>query len=76
MATLVAVKAADIQIPKLTGTNYCVWSELIIEALEGRGVWGYTQELIKEPTDESEKAIWRQNNVVAVGIIKGALLES
>ena len=37
-STLKAVKAADITIPKLTQDNYKVWQELMMEALEGRGV--------------------------------------
>jgi hypothetical protein len=76
MGKLTAARPADLQVPKLTAINYKLWSELIIEGLEGRGVWDYTQGLIEEPSDEDQKRIWRQNNAVAVGIIKGALSES
>jgi gag-polypeptide of LTR copia-type len=39
-------------------------------------IWDYAQGTIKEPSDEDKKRIWRQNNAVAVGIIKGTLSES
>ena len=76
MGKLIAAKPADLQVPRLSATNYKLWSELITEALEGRGVWDYAQGTIKEPSDEDEKRIWRQNSAVAVGIIKGTLSES
>jgi hypothetical protein len=38
MATLTASRPAELQIPKLTANNYKVWSELITESLNGRGV--------------------------------------
>lgn len=76
MGKLTAARPADLQVPKLTATNYKLWSELITEGLEGRGVWDYALGLIEEPSDEDQKRIWRQNNAVAVGIIKGTLSES
>jgi hypothetical protein len=76
MGKLTAARPADLQVPKLTATNYKLWSELITEGLEGRGVWDYALGLIEEPLDEDQKRIWRQNNAVAVGIIKGTLSES
>ena len=41
MATLTASKPADLQIPKLTTSNYKVWSEVTTEALKGRAVEEY-----------------------------------
>jgi hypothetical protein len=38
MGKLTAARPADLQVPKLTAINYKLWSELIIEGLEGRGV--------------------------------------
>jgi hypothetical protein len=77
MGKLIAAKPADLQVPRLSITNYKLWSELITEALEGRGVWVYAQGTVEEPSsDEDQKRIWRQNNAVAVGIIKGTLSES
>jgi hypothetical protein len=77
MGKLTAARPADLQVPRLSTTNYRLWSELITEALEGRGVWDYAQGAIDEPLeDEDQKRIWRQNNAVAVRIIKGALSES
>jgi hypothetical protein len=69
-------RPADLTIPKLSSNNYRVWSELMIEALEGRGVWGYVEGLNTKPTDVDQLRIWRQNNAIATGIIKGALSES
>ena len=57
MATLTAARPADLQISRLTATNYKIWSELIVEALDGRGVWGYTQGLVDEPTKENESQL-------------------
>ena len=77
MGKLIAAKPADLTVPRLSATNYKLWSELITEALEGRGVWDYAQGTVEEPSlDEDQKRIWRQNNAVAVGIIKGTLSES
>ena len=77
MGKLIAAKPADLQVPRLSVGNYKLWSELITEALEGRGVWDYAQGTVEEPlSDEDQKRIWRQNNAVAVGIIKGTLSES
>jgi hypothetical protein len=76
MSTLILAKPADIQIPKLTTANYRIWKELSIAALSGRGVWEYAEGTIKEPDDEKEKLTWRQNNAVAMGIIKSALSEA
>ena len=42
MSKLVTAKPTDLQVPRLTSANYKLWSELITEALEGRGVWVYT----------------------------------
>jgi gag-polypeptide of LTR copia-type len=76
MGVLTAAKPADLTIPKLSNSNYKLWSELIVEALEGRGVWDYAEGLINKPTSEDDLRVWRQNNAVATGIIKGALSES
>ena len=57
MGKLVAAKPADLQVPRLTSANYKLWSELITEALEGRGVWAYAQGLIEEPEQEDQKVI-------------------
>lgn len=38
MSPLTTAKPADLTVPKLSTDNYKVWSELIIEALEGRGI--------------------------------------
>jgi hypothetical protein len=40
MATLTASKPADLHIPKLTTSNYKVWSELTTGALKGRAAQG------------------------------------
>jgi transposase InsO family protein len=69
-------RPADLTIPKLSSNNYRVWSELMIEALEGRGVWDYVEGLTTKPSAGDEYRIWRQNNAVATGLIKGALSES
>ena len=76
MGLLTVAKPADLTIPKLQTGNYKVWRELIIEALEGRGVWDYIEGLINKPTSDDDLRVWRQNNAVATGIIKGALSES
>lgn len=75
MSTLVAAKPAEITIPKLTTANYKVWSELMIEALDGRGVWDCINGSEKKPKDDPGK-VWQHNNAIAAGIIKGALSES
>jgi hypothetical protein len=76
MALHTAARPADLTVPKLTSGNYKVWSELIIEALQGRGVWKYVEGLSTEPTDANQLEIWQQNHAIATGIIKGALSES
>jgi len=76
MGLLTTAKPADLTIPKLQTGNYKVWRELIIEALEGRGVWDYVEGLISKPSSGDDLRVWRQNNAVATGIIKGALSES
>jgi hypothetical protein len=48
MATLTASKPADLHIPKLTTSNYKVWSELTTEALKGRAVWNMPRERWKD----------------------------
>jgi hypothetical protein len=73
MASLVAAKPADLTIPKLTNDNYKPWRELVVAALEGRGVWEYAEGTQALPEDLNNKRIWRQNNAIAVGIIKGTL---
>ena len=73
MATLIASKPADLQIPKLTASNYKVWSELTTKALKGRAVWEYAQREVAKPKKKDQLQIWVQNNTVASGIIKGAL---
>ena len=76
MGKLTAARPADLQIPRLTSANYKPWSELITEALEGRGLWDYTQGLVEEPELGDQNTIWRQNNTVTVGIIKGTLSDN
>lgn len=76
MALYTVARPADLTVPKLASGNYKVWSELIVEALEGRGVWGYAEGLNTKPTDVHQIRIWRQNNPITTGIIKGALSES
>jgi hypothetical protein len=76
MATLTASKPADLHIPKLSASNYKVWSELTTEALKGRAVWEYTQGEVEKPHEKDQLQIWIQNNAIASGIIKGALSES
>jgi hypothetical protein len=76
MGLLTVAKPADLTISKLSTDNYKVWGELIIEALEGRGVWDYVEGLMNKPTSGDDLRIWRQNNAIATGIIKGALSES
>ena len=75
MATLIASKPADLQIPKLTASNYKVWSELTTEALKGRAVWEYARGEVARPEEKDQLQIWVQNNAIASGIIKGAYLE-
>jgi hypothetical protein len=75
MSTLIAAKPAEITIPKLTTANYKIWSELIVEALDGRGVWDCVNGTEKKPKDDPGK-VWQHNNAIAAGIIKGALSES
>jgi gag-polypeptide of LTR copia-type len=73
MAILTAAKPADLTIPKLSSGNYKVWSELIVEALEGRGVWDYAEGSISKGSEGNDARIWRQNNAITTGLIKGAL---
>ena len=40
MVTLLASKPADLQIPKLTASNYKEWRELTTEALKGESRLG------------------------------------
>jgi len=77
MATLTLARPADLQIPKLVTTNYRPWKELTTTALSGRGVWEHAEGTSEKPSDENKKdqGIWRQNDVIAVGIIKGSLSE-
>jgi hypothetical protein len=76
MATLIAARPADLTIPKLSSGNYKVWSKLIVEALEGRGVWDYTKGTISKASLGKDVRIWRQNNVVAIELIKEVLFET
>ena len=76
MATLTASRPADLQIPKLTTSNYKMWSELTTEALKGRAVWEYTQGEVARPEEKDQFQIWVQNNAIASGIIKGTLSDS
>ena len=58
MGKLIAAKPADLQVPRLSATNYKLWSELITEALKERGVWDYAQGTVKEPSlEEDQKRI-------------------
>ena len=59
MASLTLAKPADLTIPKLTTDNYKPWKELVMAALEGRGVWEYADGTEAEPDDVKEKKIWR-----------------
>jgi hypothetical protein len=59
MGLLTVAKPADITIPKLSADNYKVWSELMIEALKGRGVWDYVKGLIIKPTSDDNLRVWR-----------------
>jgi hypothetical protein len=76
MATLIASRPADLYIPKLTTSNYKMWSELTTEALKGRAIWEYTQGEVVKPEEKDQLQVWVQNNAIASGIIKGALSES
>lgn len=76
MYVLTSAKPADFTIPKLSSGNYKLWSELLIEALEGRGVWDYAEGLINKSASGDDLRVWRQKNAVAIGVIKGALSES
>jgi hypothetical protein len=76
MATLTASKPADLQIPKLTDSNYKVWSELTTEALKGRAVWEYAQGEVERPEEKDQLQIWVQNNAIASGIMKGGLTDT
>jgi len=73
MVGLIAAKPADLQIPRLSTGNFKLWKELVVPALKGRAVWDYADGSLKEPSDETQAQIWRQNNAIAVGIIKGTL---
>jgi gag-polypeptide of LTR copia-type len=76
MATLTAAKPADLTIPKLSSGNYKVWSELMVKALEGRGVWDYAEGTISKALSGENARIWQQNNAVVTGLIKRALSEA
>ena len=54
MGKLIAAKPADLQVPRLSATNYKLWSELITKALKGRGVWENTQGTVEEPSSEED----------------------
>jgi len=73
MASLTLAKPAGLLIPKLTTANYKIWKELTIAALKARGIWGYIDGSVKEPKEKADKDIWRQNDAMAVGILKGSL---
>jgi hypothetical protein len=57
MATLTAVKPADLTIPKLSSGNYKVWSKLIVKALKERGVWDYAKETISKVLSDKNARI-------------------
>jgi hypothetical protein len=48
----------------------------MVEALEGWGVWDYAEESISKGLEGNDAHIWRQNNAIATGLIKGALSEA
>jgi predicted acylesterase/phospholipase RssA len=73
---LTAARPADIQIPKLSPTNYKIWNDLVVGLLDGRGLRGYTAGTVKKPTKHDQLRIWHQNNAVATSILKGSLSES
>jgi hypothetical protein len=76
MVGLTRIKAADVQIPKLTARNYNQWRELITPCLKGRGVWGYIDGDVKKPTDLSQQQIWTENDAIAVSILKSSLSDA
>jgi gag-polypeptide of LTR copia-type/Zinc knuckle len=76
MVGLTRIKAADVQIPKLTARNYNQWRELITPCLKGRGIWGYVDGDVKKPTDLSQQQIWTENDAIAVSIIKSSLSDA
>jgi hypothetical protein len=76
MVGLTRIKAADVQIPKLTARNYNQWRELITPCLKGRGIWGYVDGDVKKPTDLSQQQIWTENDAVAVSILKSSLSDA
>jgi hypothetical protein len=76
MVGLTRIKAADVQIPKLTARNYNQWRELITPCLKGRGIWGYVVGDVKKPTDLSQQQIWTENDAIAVSIIKSSLSDA
>ena len=57
MASLTLAKPADLQIPKLSATNYKPWKELITAALERRGVWEYVEGTIGKPENGRNRKI-------------------
>jgi gag-polypeptide of LTR copia-type len=73
---LTAARPADIQIPKLSPTNYKVWNDLVVGLLDSRGVEGYIIGTVKKPTNRDQLRIWHQNNAVATSILKGTLSDS
>jgi hypothetical protein len=54
---LTAARPADIQIPKLSPTNYKVWNDLVVGLLDGRGLGGYTTGTVKKPTKPDQLRI-------------------
>ena len=76
MVSLTRIKAADVQIPKLTARNYNQWRELITPCLKGRGVWGYIDGDVKKPIDPSQQQIWTENDAIAVSILKSSLSDA
>jgi gag-polypeptide of LTR copia-type len=76
MVGLTRIKAADVQIPKLTARNYNQWRELITPCLKGRGIWGYVDGDVKKPADLSQQQIWTENDAIAVSIIKSSLSDA
>jgi hypothetical protein len=48
----------------------------MVKALEGRDVWDYAEGSISKGLEGNDARIWRQNNAIATGLIKGALSET
>jgi len=68
MVGLTRIKAADVQIPKLTARIYNQWRELITPVWRKRYM-GYVDGDVKKPTDLSQQQIWTENDAIAVSLL-------